>query len=75
MNCLHLFRKPTYYDAKTDTRLEIWKPITPSSGIQVLQMDKEIKMIELPLMERLRFWESLKLPDMVPWKNFDKLFH
>ncbi|CAL8094832.1 unnamed protein product [Orchesella dallaii] len=53
---------------RTDDRkmMRIWDPVHNPSQINVMQFDKEVKMIPLPspLIKRLNFWNTLNLPDM-----------
>jgi len=62
-----VFRKPFYFDEKTEETIEAWTPVTNASDIRMLQVDKEIKMIQLPNVERLRFWNNLNLKDCSAW--------
>lgn len=58
---------PSYTDGETGEDVKVWDPITDPSKINVIQIDKEVKMIPEPDTHRFKFWESLALADMKPW--------
>jgi hypothetical protein len=62
-------REPLYADMNGVER-KIWDPIADPRNITVLQIDKEVKMIPETNTDRLKFWETLRLRDSMPWIPF-----
>jgi len=66
------FREPLYTDPNgTDVR--IWDEVFPTDEeIQVLEFNKDIRMIPDPFVRRRKFWENIGLPDTFPVTPFNQ---
>jgi carboxylesterase type B len=60
------FGEPLYTTDEGD-EIKIWDPVQSPTNMTFLQLDREVKMVPAPFLDRIRFWESLGLKDTVPY--------
>lgn len=60
------FGEPLYTTDEGD-EIKIWDPIQDVKNMTFLQLDREVKMVPQPFVERIRFWENLGLKDTVAY--------
>jgi hypothetical protein len=53
--------------AEDGNQYKFWEVVKDPKEFQVLQIDKEVKMIENPYPGIAEFWEALGLSDMTPY--------
>lgn len=55
------------YSGEDGTLHKFWEVIKDPESLELLQIDKEVKMVEDPYKRVAAFWETLGIPDMTPY--------